>query len=291
MAGFFIPRILNYICQMIELGNYNELEVLRDTSVGLFLGSEGGAEILLPNKYVPEKAEIGDMIRVFCYLDHEERPIATTLTPTVLRNRFGFLKVVEVNKIGAFLDWGLEKHLLVPFSEQRDKMKEGQWYVVHCYMDDISFRLVASNKLNKFLDNENLTINERDEVNLLFTRLTDLGWEVIINDTHKGLVYSNEIFKDVSVGDRTKGYVKKIRPDHKIDVSLQPLGESVLEPTAEAIYKKLVDNGGFLALHDKSDPLEIKRELQMSKKTFKKGVGTLYKARKIDIVENGIKAI
>ncbi|CAZ98159.1 CvfB family protein [Zobellia galactanivorans] len=276
---------------MIELGNYNELEVLRDTSVGLFLGSNTGTEILLPNKYVPKTIDIGDMIKVFCYLDHEERPIATTLTPSVIRNRFGFLQVAEVNKIGAFMDWGLEKHLLVPFSEQREKMKEGQWYVVRCYMDDVSFRLVGSNKIDKFLSNEELTVRERQEVDLLFTRLTDLGWEVIINDQHKGLVYSNEIYKHVAVGDRTKGYIKHIRPDNKLDVSLQPIGEKILEPAAEAIYKRLMAHGGFLALHDKSDPVLIKKELQMSKKTFKKGVGTLYRERKILIKEDGIHAI
>jgi len=276
---------------MIELGNYNELEVLRDTSVGLFLGSKTGTEILLPNKYVPKSIEIGDQLIVFCYLDHEERPIATTLKPTVIRNKFGFLQVVEVNKIGAFMDWGLEKHLLVPFSEQRDKMKEGQWYVVHCYMDDISFRLVASNKIDKFLNNENLKVREREEVDLLFTRLTDLGWEVIINDVHKGLVYSNEIFKRVAVGDRTKGYIKNIRPDNKLDISLQAIGEKVLEPAANAIYERLKSHGGFLPLHDKSDPIQIKQELQMSKKTFKKGIGTLYKARKIDIKKDGIHAL
>lgn len=276
---------------MIELGNYNELEVLRDTSVGLFLGSKTGTEILLPNKYVPKSIEIGDQLMVFCYLDHEERPIATTLKPTVIRNKFGFLQVVEVNKIGAFMNWGLEKHLLVPFSEQRNKMKEGQWYVVHCYMDDISFRLVASNKIDKFLKNENLKVREREEVDLLFTRLTDLGWEVIINDVHKGLVYSNEIFKRVAVGDRTKGYVKNIRPDNKLDISLQAIGEKVLEPAANAIYERLNSHGGFLPLHDKSDPLQIKQELQMSKKTFKKGIGTLYKARKIEIKEDGIHAL
>ncbi|MGS0528395.1 S1-like domain-containing RNA-binding protein [Zobellia nedashkovskayae] len=158
---------------MIELGNYNELEVLRDTSVGLFLGSKTGTEILLPNKYVPKVIDIGDMIKVFCYLDHEERPVATTLTPHVIRNTYGFLQVAEVNKIGAFLDWGLEKHLLVPFSEHRDKMKEGQWYVVRCYMDEVSFRLVGSNKIDKFLSNDELTVREREEVELLFTRLTD----------------------------------------------------------------------------------------------------------------------
>ena len=276
---------------MIELGNYNELEVLRDTSVGLFLGSKTGVEILLPIKYIPEGTEIGDMLNVFCYLDYEERPIAATLTPTVVRHKFGFLQVVEVNNIGAFLDWGLQKHLLVPFSEQREKMKEGQWYVVYCYLDEVSFRIVASNKLDKFLNNEKLTVREREEVDLLFTRLTDLGWEVIINDLHKGLVYHNEIFKPVAVGDSMKGFVKNIRQDNKIDISLQPLGEKILEPAAKKIFERLKANGGYLPLHDKSDPQQIKRELQMSKKTFKKGIGTLYKERKIEISENGIKAI
>ena len=276
---------------MIELGNYNELEVLRDTSVGLFLGSTTGTEILLPNKYVPKNADIGDILRVFCYLDHEERPVATTLTPQIKRHEFGFLQVAEVNKIGAFMDWGLEKHLLVPFSEQREKMREGQWYVVRCYLDEVSFRLVASNKLDKFLDNENLGVREREEVDLIFTRLTDLGWEVIVNHMHKGLVYRNEIFKSVAVGNAMKGYIKNIRPDGKLDVSLQPLGEKVLEPTAKKIYDRLLAHGGFLPLHDKSDPALIKKELQMSKKTFKKGIGTLYRERKIELTDTGIRSV
>lgn len=280
-----------YLYHMIELGNYNELEVLRDTSVGLFLGSKTGTEILLPNKYVPKNADIGEILSVFCYLDHEERPVATTLTPYIKRHEFGFLQVAEVNKIGAFMDWGLEKHLLVPFSEQRDKMREGQWYVVRCYLDEVSFRLVASNKLDKFLDNENLTVRERQEVDIIFTRLTDLGWEVIVNHMHKGLVYRNEIFKSVAVGNSMKGYIKNIRPDGKLDVSLQALGEKVLEPTAKKIYERLLAHGGFLPLHDKSDPALIKKELQMSKKTFKKGIGTLYRERKIELTDTGIRSV
>ena len=193
---------------MIELGNYNELEILRDTSVGLFLGSEGGTEILLPNKYVPKDYEIGDKLNVFCYLDHSERPVATSLNPFIKRNTFSLLQVAEVNQFGAFLDWGLEKHLLVPFREQRDKMKEGQWYVVFCYLDEQSFRLVALNKLDKFIDNENLTIKKDDVVDLVVTRLTDLGWEVIINNKHKGLVYGNEVFQKIAVGDKRIGYIK-----------------------------------------------------------------------------------
>ncbi|MGI9553124.1 MAG: CvfB family protein [Aurantibacter sp.] len=276
---------------MIELGNYNELEILRDTSVGLFLGSQGGTEILLPNKYVPKNYEIGDKINVFCYLDHDERPVSTTLDPFVRRNKFGFLQVAEVNNFGAFLDWGLEKHLLVPFREQREKMKEGQWYVVYCYLDELTFRLVGSNKLDKFLDNEKLAIKNGDQVDLLITRLTDLGWEVIIDHKHKGLVYGSEVFQKLSIGDKLRGYIKSIRPDKKIDVSLRPLGLANLEPTADKIFERLTEKNGFLPLHDKSNPADIIEELQMSKKLFKKGVGVLYKARKIEIKEDGIYLI
>ncbi len=276
---------------MIALGTYNTLEILRDTSVGLFLGDGEGNDILLPNKYVPETYELGDSLTVFCYLDHSERPVATNLEPEILVNEFQLLKVVEVNEFGAFMDWGLEKHLLVPFREQRNKMQEGHWYVVYCYLDPQSNRLVASNKIDKFLNNDTLSVQEGDIVELVVTRQTDLGYEVIINNSHKGLVYANEIFKKISIGDNTKGVIKKIRPDNKIDVSLQPLGEKVLEPAANKIYEQLLAHGGFLGLHDKSDPELIKAELQMSKKTFKKGIGTLYKARKIEIKGDGIYAI
>lgn len=276
---------------MIVLGKFNTLQVLRDTSVGLFLGDEEGNEILLPNKYVPETYEVGEQFSVFCYLDHSERPVATNLEPHIIVNEFQLLQVAEVNEFGAFMDWGLEKHLLVPFREQRSKMQEGNWYIVYCYLDEKTDRLVASNKLDKFLNNESLTINEGEEVELVISRLTDLGWEVIINHQHKGLVYFNEIFKQIAVGDNTKGVVKKIRPDNKIDISLQPLGEKVLEPAANKIYETLLAHGGFLGLHDKSDPKDIQEELQMSKKTFKKGIGTLYRERKIKIESDGISVI
>ncbi len=275
---------------MIALGKFNTLEVLRDTSVGLFLGDEEGNDVLLPNKYVLETYKVGDKLTVFCYLDYDERLIATTLEPHIIVNEFQLLQVAEVNEYGAFLDWGLEKHLLVPFREQRSKMQEGQWYVVFCYLDEKSNRLVASNKLDKFLNNDNLTVRVREEVELVVTRQTDLGWEVIINNQHKGLVYFNEVFKKIAVGDIVAGCIKTIRRDGKIDVSLQPLGEKILEPAANKIYKIMMANGGFLPLHDKSDPELIKKELQMSKKTFKKGIGTLYKAHKIKIEKDGIHA-
>lgn len=277
---------------MIKLGTWSRLIIDRDTSVGLFLTTDDKAnDVLLPNKYVPEEFEIGDHLDVFCYLDHEERIVATTLVPFVTVDQFQLLQVAEVNEYGAFMDWGLEKHLLVPFREQRNKMQEGQWYVVYCYLDEKTDRLVASNKLDKFLSNDELTVQALDEVDLVVTRLTDLGWEVIINHKHKGLVYSNEIFKKVAVGDKLKGYIKNIRPDNKIDVSLQPIGYKSLEPAANLIYEKLVANGGILNLHDKSDPEDIKRIMQMSKKTFKKGIGALYKERKIEIKPDSIKLL
>jgi len=273
---------------MIELGRINNLEILRDTSVGLFLGDEEGNDVLLPNKYVPTTYDIGEKIKVFCYLDYDERPVATTLEPDIMLGEFRLLQVAEINEFGAFMEWGLEKHLLVPFREQRVKMKEGQWYVVHCYLDERSGRLVASNKLDKFLSNENVDLKEWEQVDLVVTRQTDLGWEVIVNEQHKGLVYFNEVFKPINIGDVIPGCVKTIRKDNKLDISLQPLGARVLEPAAKKIYEVLVENGGFLGLHDKSAPEEIRDVFQMSKKTFKKGLGTLYKDRKIKIEPDGI---
>lgn len=280
-----------YFCNMIRLGEYNTLEILRTTSVGLFLGDEEGNDILLPIKYMPETYEIGDKLEVFCYLDYDERPVATNLEPGILVNEFQLLKVADVSEYGAFMDWGLEKHLLVPFREQRSKMQEGQWYVVFCYLDKKSNRLVASNKLDRFLSNEELTVRVREKVELIVTRQTDLGWEVIINNIHKGLVYLNEVFKEIAIGDVMPGIIKGIRGDNKIDISLQPLGEKILEPAANKILETLEAHGGYLPLNDKSDPEAIREELQMSKKTFKKGVGTLYKARKIEIKDDGIHSL
>ncbi|WP_339841072.1 S1-like domain-containing RNA-binding protein [uncultured Maribacter sp.] len=276
---------------MIELGRINNLEILRDTSVGLFLGDEEGNDVLLPNKYVPTAYEIGEKIKVFCYLDYDERPVATTLEPDIMLGEFRLLQVAEINEFGAFMQWGLEKHLLVPFREQRDKMKEGQWYVVHCYLDERSGRLVGSNKIDRFLSNDSVDLKEWEQVDLVVTRQTDLGWEVIVNERHKGLVYFNEVFKPINIGDVIPGCIKTIRKDNKLDISLQPLGAKVLEPAAKKIYEVLKENGGFLGLHDKSAPEEIRDVFQMSKKTFKKGLGTLYKDRKIKIDSDGITLI
>ncbi len=273
---------------MIYLGTYNTLEILRETSVGLFLGDEEGTDLLLPNKYIPESYKIGDKLDVFCYLDHEERPVATTLHPLIIRDTFALLKVAEVSEFGAFMDWGLEKHLLVPFKEQRSKMKEGQWYVIYCYLDEKSFRMVGSNKLDKFLSNENLTVSIMEEVSILVTRMADIGWDVIINNKHKGLIYESDVFKSLNIGDQLKGYVKNIRPDNKIDISLQPIGLDALEPAAMQIIAYLNERDGFMELCDKSSPEEIKDLLQMSKKTFKKALGTLYKNKQVDLRPDGV---
>lgn len=273
---------------MILIGQYNTLTILRETSVGLFLGDNEDNDILLPNKYVPNVYDIGDEITVFCYLDHDERPVATTLEPYINLNDFALLKVVEVNKVGAFLDWGLEKHLFVPFKEQARKMEEGKWYLVYLYLDDETGRLVASSKTNQFVCNDELSVEENEEVDLIVSRFTDLGCEVIINKKHKGLVYTDETYERLKLGERKKGFIKKIRDDHKIDVSLQPLGVKVIEPSAEKILDALKRNRGFLGLHDKSEADDISAILGMSKKTFKKAIGSLYKQKKILIKEDGI---
>ena len=273
---------------MVEIGRYNQLPIKRETSIGLRLGDLEGDDILLPNKYVPDSYEIGDELEVFCYLDNEERPVATTLHPYLVRDEFACLRVAQVNEIGAFLDWGIEKHLLVPFREQQQRMVEGEWYVVHCYLDEKTDRLVGSSRLKRFLDNSDMKLRNTEEVQLLVSRKTELGWEVIVNNKHLGLVYNSDIYGHVNVGDAIVGYVKKIRQDNKLDISLQPIGFEKLGPSANKIFRMLNERGGTLKLHDRSDPEEIKSELQMSKKTFKKAIGLLYKERKIRIEQDGI---
>jgi len=273
---------------VIAIGRYHELEIFRHTSVGLFLGDEE-EDVLLPNKYCPEQFEIGDTLTVFVYLDYDERKIATNLTPKILLHEFALLQVAAMTEVGAFLDWGLEKQLLVPFKEQRQKMEEGRWYIVYLDIDVQTDRLFASNKIENRLQNEALTIEEGDEVNVLVYQKTDLGYTVIVNNNHKGLLFENEIFTTLNIGDKLKGYVKKIREDRKLDISLQPIGfKQFIDANSELIYNTLVDNNGFLPLTDKSSPDEIYAEFGISKKAFKKSIGGLYKQRKITIDAKGI---
>lgn len=274
---------------MIRIGDYNTLKVKRSTSVGVFLEDPEGTEILLPNKYVPDSIQLNDSLDVFCYLDHEERPVATTLKPLVKRDGYAYLKVAEVNDFGAFLDWGLVKQLFVPFKEQKTKLEEGKSYIIHCFLDESSFRLVATTKIDKYLKKELSDIQVNDEVNILVSRRTDLGWEVIIENTCKGLLFFSDVFKDVGIGFQSKGYIKQLREDGKIDISLEPIGLKSLDAAANKILEELKKNNGFLALHDKSSPEDIKRVLSMSKKSFKRGVGVLYKQRKILLETDGIR--
>ncbi|UOK42259.1 MULTISPECIES: CvfB family protein [Flavobacterium] len=278
---------------MIEIGKYNTLTILRDTKVGLFLGNpeadpEGIHDILLPNKYVPNDFKIGDEIAVFVYLDHEERPVATTLEPYIFLNEFALLRVNYTNKFGAFMNWGMEKDLFVPFKEQARPMEQGKRYLVYMYLDEKTKRLVGSSKTNQFLDNKDITVNVGDEVDLIVSHITEVGINVIINEKHKGLLYTNEVFEDLRTGDRIVGFIKTIRPDGKIDVSRQPFGMERIDASAQAILDELKASRGFLRLNDDSHPEDIKTVLKMSKKTFKKAIGTLYKQKLIDIKEDGI---
>ena len=276
---------------MIRLGEYNTLEILRETDPGLYLGDTEENVVLLPHRYKPENFNIGDMLEVFVYLDYEERPVATTLTPHVLLNDFGYLHCSDVNKFGAFMDWGVQKQLFVPFKEQARPMKVGNWYIVYLSMDEQTSRLVGSSKTNKYLNNDTVTLEKFDEISIMVTHITDLGANVIINGKHKGLIFINDIFEDIRTGDTMKAFVKSVREDNKIDVVLQSPGYRSIEPNANFILDELKAAGGFMPLHDKSDPQDIKNELGMSKKSFKKAIGTLYKDKQIVIKPDGIELV
>tara|TARA_R110000850_G_scaffold274786_2_gene412796 strand:- start:29882 stop:30712 length:831 start_codon:yes stop_codon:yes gene_type:complete len=276
---------------MIQLGQYNELDIIRETPQGLYLADKEANEVLLPTKYIPENFQIWDTLRVFVYLDHEERPVATTLEPYITLGKFAYLRCMEVNEIGAFMDMGLEKQLFVPFKEQARPMKEGNWYIVYMYLDEKTNRLVGSSKTKKYLSNENITLQKFNKVNILVTHLTEKGANVIINQKHEGLIYIENIFEDIRTGDQMEAYIKKVRDDGKIDVVIQPEGYKSIEPNAEFILDELKAAGGFLPLHDKSSPDDIKNQLGLSKKLFKKAIGALYKDKMISIQEDGIELL
>jgi predicted RNA-binding protein (virulence factor B family) len=271
----------------MKIGQYNTLKIDRDTQVGLFL-TDGKDDVLLPNKYVPKVFEIGEEIIVFVYLDHEQRPVATTLEPYILLNEFALLRVNYVNQVGAFMDWGMEKDILVPFKEQARPMEKGKRYLVYLYMDEKTNRLVASSKTNQFLSNDELAVENGEEVELIVSHITEVGINVIINEKHKGLLYKDQVYDDIRTGDRLRGFIKNIRPDNKIDVALQIQGYLAIEPNAEKILSELRASRGFLRLNDNSHPEDIKTVLKMSKKTFKKAIGALYKDKLIEIKEDGI---
>jgi uncharacterized protein len=274
---------------MLFIGKYNYLTIQRLTSVGMFLSDVEGEEVLLPNQYLTDEMQIDDTIKVFVYLDSEDRPVATTETPKIIRNEFAFLEVTDVTEYGAFMDWGLIKDLFVPFREQSVPMQVGEWHVVFLYLDQKSARLLASTKIDRYLENDRLLVKEGDEVDLLVFRKTDLGYNVIVNQYHNGLIYANEVFREINVGDSLKGYVKKIRDENKLDISLQKTGFEVVEPIGQQILDEIKKSNGFLNLSDNSSPEEIYKRLQISKKVFKKAIGGLYKQGLIKIGDDGLQ--
>lgn len=276
---------------MLKLGTYQTLEILKVRDQGLYLSDAEDNEVLLPNKYIPENSEIGQQIEVFLYLDAEERMVATTLEPFVTIHNFALLKCTQTNSIGAFLDWGLEKELFVPFKEQTVRMRAGNYYLVYLYLDDKTDRLVASSKTNAFLDNSLVLLSAWDQVDLIASHPSPFGWNMIVNQKHLGLVYEDEIFQKINVGDQLKGWVKKVRADGKIDLTLQKHGFRGIEPNANQILKEIKAHGGFIDLNDKSDPDDIKEVFQLSKKSFKKAIGALYKSRLITIEKEGIRLV
>jgi predicted RNA-binding protein (virulence factor B family) len=277
---------------MLKVGQQNILKVLRGTSVGFFLGDDEGNDVLLPHKYIPEGLNVGDEIDVFLYRDSEDRVVATTLEPLVKLNQFACLQVSAATNIGAFLDWGLEKDLFVPFREQNQKLREGDYTVVYLYLDESTDRLVGSCRLNRHFEFENIELKEEEEVNLLILDKTDLGFNVAVNHKYRGLIYENEVFQRVAWGDTVKGYVKAVREDGKIDISLQKQGfENSIEPNSQRILDVLTANEGQMPFNDKSDSVEIQAQFEMSKKAFKRAIGGLYKQKLIVIEEEGIKLV
>jgi len=276
---------------MIEIGKYHTLEAFRGTAQGMYLRDETGTEILLPGAEEPKDLLTGDRIRVFVYKDSEDRPVATLVEPKAVRDQFVHLRVSEVNKYGAFLDWGLPKDLLVPFAEQRQPMRKDEKYTVFVYLDEQTDRLVASSRLDRFLSPEPPALQPGDKVELLILHRSELGVNVIVNERHRGLIFNSDLSEPVRPGMRRPGYIKAIKPDHKIDISLQPPGYAKVPPNADRILERLREAGGYLALTDKSAPQHIQQELQMSKKTFKKAIGALYKQRLITIEKDGIRLI
>jgi predicted RNA-binding protein (virulence factor B family) len=273
----------------MEIGKLNKLKIVKDLDFGVYLDGGNGREILLPARYVPKNVKPGDEVEVFIYHDNEGRLIATTAHPLAMAGEFKFMEVKSVNETGAFLEWGLMKDLLVPFREQKAPMQEGRWYVVYVHLDKVSGRIVASARIEKFLDNTFPAYSFNQQVDLLVADETDLGYKVIINNLHWGLLYHKDVFRQLEKGEQLTGYIKEVREDEKIDVSLTPLGYGKVEGVAANILESLRIHNGFLSIHDKSEPEEIYALFRCSKKTFKQALGSLYKQKLITLEEEGIR--
>lgn len=276
---------------MLQIGNYNTLRITKLVSFGVYLDGGDGKEILLPTRYVPKGAKVDDEVQVFIYHDNEGRLIATTLHPKAVVGEFAFMRVKSVNSTGAFLDWGLMKDLLVPFKEQKMAMREGKWYLVYVHLDHLTGRIVASARVEKFLGNVPPEYESNQEVDLLVADDTEIGYKVIVNDLHWGMIYHNQVFQRLEKGERLKGYVKGVREDDKLDISLQPLGYQKVDGISQRILEALQMKDGFLPVHDKSDPEEIYSLFRCSKKAFKQAIGSLYKQHRIRMEADGIRLL
>lgn len=273
---------------MLKIGNYNTLKVVKEVDFGLYLES-GKGEILIPSKYVPQNTRIGDELEVFVYTDSEDRLIATTLSPIAVVGEFAAMTVKDVTDFGAFLDWGIQKDLLVPNNEQHRKLYKGQKTVVRVCLDPRTDRVVGVGKLGPFLSKDTSELEEKQEVSLLIYEETDLGYMAIIDNQYPGMLYRNEVFEPLEVGDTRLGYIRKIREDGKIDLRLNKEGVAAIVDGKDIVLNKLKSEGGFLPYHDKTDADVIKEVFQISKKTFKKAIGGLYRDGSIVLLENGIK--
>jgi predicted RNA-binding protein (virulence factor B family) len=276
---------------MALIGRFNTLQVSKFTDFGLYLDAGADGEILLPKRYIPkqEALEVGDWLNVFVYLDSEDRVIATTQKPKVQVGGFASLKVVEINSVGLFLDWGLSKDLLLPHSEEKRPLQVGDYVLVHVYLDPRSRRITATARLDRFLDNSPATYQVGEQVELLIAERTDLGFKAIINERHWGLLHKNELFRFVRSGMRETGYIREVRDDGKINLSLQPVGAEQRDVLAERIVEALQAAGGFLPLSDKSPAALISQQFSVSKGNFKKAIGGLYKRGVILIGDDGIR--
>jgi len=275
---------------MAYIGDTTELEVVRISKIGLFLDGGNLEDVLLPNNELgTDKFSVGDFLEVFLYCDSEDRPIATRKTPTVLPGTIGVLKVIETTPIGAFLDWGLSKDLLLPFREQRGKPRGGHSVVVYVAPDGTSDRIIATQRVDKFLGDEAPQYEIGQEVDLIIHAITDLGYKAVVDGVHSGLLFANEVFRKLRIGDCIKGYVRDVRSDWKVDLSLYPPGSSGIETLEARLLAELEKRGGFWEIDDSTPADDIHRELGVSKKAFKKATGSLYKARKTSFQDDGIK--
>lgn len=275
---------------MVKLGQYNTLPVGRLVEIGLYLDAGDGLEILMPRRYAPRDAAVGQMLDVFVYQDAEARLIATDEHPVATVGQVGYVQVKSVGNFGAFADWGTSKELFIPFREQTQRMEEGRRYLVYIYIDHQSGRIAGSARLDKWLDNVPPTYQDGQQVDIIVWRASQIGWKVIIDHQHTGMLYHNQIFRELHTGQRLQAWVKTVREDDKIDLSLQPLGYHQMIDSAEAAVLEAINrHGGHLSITDNSTPELIAFELQMSKKSFKKAVGALYRQRRIRLLPDGIE--